>query len=115
VKISKYLLDQRGSAIIEFLLFGIVFQMAVLVLGLQIFSIQTSQLAAESIARHALRSFVVADQDPKVSAAELITTFDPKLRVQVVLKCQPECFTDGAVVTIRVQVEDAQASATMVR
>jgi len=48
--------DERGSSMIDFLGFGLLLQVPVLLLATQLATIHANQLAADSIARHSLRS-----------------------------------------------------------
>lgn len=114
-KFSRSLGDDRGSAIIEFLLYGALLQVLVLMIGTQIISLQSSQLAVESIARHALRAFVVAGQEPEQTAQSLIKDLGSKKTAVIQLRCQPDCHSDGAVITIKVSLDSAVAEASMVR
>jgi hypothetical protein len=115
VKFSRLLGDDRGSAIIEFLLYGALLQVSVLMIGTQIIGLQSSQLAVESIARHALRAFVVAGQEPEQTAQSLLRDLGSNKTAVIQLRCHPDCHSDGAVITIKVSLDSAVAEASMVR
>lgn len=101
--------------IIEFLLYGALLQVSVLMIGTQIIGLQSSQLAVESIARHALRAFVVAGQEPEQTAQGLLRDLGSNKTAVIELRCQPDCHSDGAVITIKVSLDSAVAEASMVR
>ncbi len=107
--------DETGSAIIEFLVFGVLLQVGILTLFLQISSLQTSQLVAESIARHALRSFVILDLDPKQTAMQIAQDFKVGVDPELEMLCEPNCFGEGSLLRLKVKVGSAEASSVFVR
>lgn len=115
VKNNEIYADETGSAIIEFLVFGVLLQVGILTLFLQISSLQTNQLVAESIARHGLRSFVLFDLDPKQTAMQISQDFKAGIYPEVQLLCQPNCFDDGSLLRLNVKVGSAEASSVFVR
>ena len=115
VKFSRALRQERGSAIIEFLLYGVLLQVSVLLIGVQVVNLQSSQLAAESIARHALRAFVVAGQQPDQTAQSLLRDFGSTKTADIALRCQPDCYSEGALITIMVSLAGASASSSVIR
>ena len=56
MRISQRLNADAGSALVEFLVFGLVLQVGILTFFLDLSNQQAGQLAAESIARHGLRA-----------------------------------------------------------
>lgn len=105
----------RGSAIVDFVFYGVVIQVAILVFGLQVFSMQSAQLAAESAARHALRSFVLNGADPDESVRRIAQDFGFVGQQKVLLSCLPDCVSEGSVMQITVVVASAKASSKMIR
>lgn len=114
-KFSRVLRYEGGSALIEFLLYGALLQVSVLLIGLQVIGLQSSQLAVESIARHALRAFVVAGQPPDQTAQSLLTDFGSTKKAAIDFRCQPDCYSEGAIITIRVSLDGTSAESSMVR
>ena len=115
VNFSNFLGEDRGSALFDFLIFGIVLQVGLLTAGLQILNLQSSQLVAESIARHSLRSFVITGTNPEDTAKQLLQEYEITSVPSVQFSCSPNCDDVGAVVSIVVSIGSAKASATMVR
>jgi hypothetical protein len=109
--------DDSGSAVIEFLGFGVLLQLPILMFTLQLVALQHDQLAAEAIVRQLARSFVIEGKDPLVATSEVATNFgvtSNKLQVHVV--CDPtDCSQDGAVINIQAQVGQASASAVTLK
>lgn len=109
------ILDERGSAVLEFLFFGIFLQMLVLALFLQVSSLQANQLVAESIARYGMRSFVLSGIDPKVTAAQVFNDFDIGGIPNVDLACIPDCLSAGSRLKLRVSLNSATATSVYLR
>ena len=107
--------DDRGSALIDFLGFGVLLQIPVLVLAIQLSSLQTSQLAADSVARHALRSFVLQGVEVEVTAREIAADFGLKVKPLVTLDCEPDCTSAGSILRIGVSIDDIKSSSVMIR
>ena len=100
---------------IDFVLYGVAAQIGLLMFGLQIFSTQANQLAAESAARHSLRSFVLAGVDPVNTANSVLTDFGITKRAQVTLDCDPDCESTGAIIQVLVEVGKSSATAKVIR
>lgn len=112
---SELLRDQRGSLVIEFLFYGVVLQVGLLVAGIQLLNSQSSQLVAESIARHSLRSFVISGTAPDLTANQLLKDYAHAGEATVQISCVPNCDELGAVIAVTVKLGAAKASASMVR
>jgi hypothetical protein len=104
---------ESGSALIDFVLYGLLIQMTVLVFGLQVFSLQSAQLAAESAARHALRSFALSGADPNESVRSIVEDFNFSEDYKVSFSCVPDCVSDGSLLKITVKISAATATAKM--
>lgn len=109
------LADESGSAIIEFLVFGVLLQVGLLTLFLQIVNLQTNQLVAESIARHSLRSFVIYDEEINQTALQIAKDFRVSYVPEVEIFCDPNCSDEGSLLRLNVTVGSAQASSVFVR
>lgn len=112
MKINLQLLrNDAGSAVLEFLGYGLMLQAAVLVGLVSVTNLQSQQLAAESISRHALRAFVLFDIDPEVTANQLLGDYALGGKPLLKLSCNPDCETIGSVLRLRVSLGDARAEA----
>ena len=105
---------ESGSALIDFVLYGLLIQMTVLVFGLQVFSLQSAQLAAESAARHALRSFALNGVAPDQSVRSIAKDFNFSEDYKVSFSCDPDCISAGSVLKITVKISSATATAKMI-
>jgi hypothetical protein len=107
--------DERGSSLIEFLGFGLLLQIPVLLLATQLATIHANQLAADSIARHSLRSFVLQDTPVALTAGQISADFRLKINPVVELVCEPECTSPESILRLKVSVGGIQATSVMVR
>ena len=112
---TQFFRNDDGSAVLEFLGFGLLLQAAVLVGLVSMNNLQAQQLAAESISRHALRAYVLFGTDPEVTASQLMADFDLGVRPVLKLSCNPDCETNGSVLRLRVSLGDAHAEAASIR
>lgn len=106
---------ENGSMVVEFVLYGVLLQIGILVLSLTAFNLQAQQLAADSIARHALRSYLVSQIEPEVSADQVLYSFQSKSKASLKLECVPDCESSGSVLTLWVKLGQATASASAIR
>lgn len=111
----QFLKNDGGSAVLEFLGFGLLLQVAVLVGFVGVNNLQSQQLAAESISRHALRAYVLFGTDPEVTASQLLGDFGLMVRPVLKLSCQPDCEASGSLLRLRVSLGEAQAVAVAFR
>ena len=105
--------DDSGSAAIELIGFGLILQLPLLLLALQLLGFQHSQLAAEAIARNALRAWVVTKQDPNVAATQIASDFGlSQDQVTLATICDPQtCVGNAVLLRLQVQVAGAEALA----
>lgn len=104
--------SEDGSAVLEFIGFGLLLQIPMLVLVTNLVSHQHDQLAAEAISREALRSYVLLNKEPAKTALELAEEYriSPE-RIRVTMSCErDECNEEGAWIFLRTQVGEAVAS-----
>lgn len=111
----KSLKRDSGNVLIEFVLYGLVLQILVLVFGLHVVSIQVQQLAAESATRHALRSYVLSGVDPVITANAIVKDFGLSSQITVQLTCNPDCETQGSILNLTVQLGEVKSNALAVR
>ncbi len=105
--------DESGAAAIELIGFGLILQVPLLLLAIALLGFQHSQLAAEAIARNALRAWVVTGQDPKRAAAQIEADFGlNEDQVTLTATCDPQtCLGDTVLLRLLVQVAGAEAIA----
>lgn len=107
--------DDRGSAIIDFLGYGLILQIPILLFAVQLNNLQSNQLVAESIARHSLRSYVLQGIAPQATANQVIRDFAAAGNANTDLSCDPDCLSDGSLIRLRVSFQNATATSVMVR
>lgn len=111
------LIDETGSAILEFLIFGLAVNLALLTFSVDVVQAQKHQLAADSIARHASRDFSMnlSENSARQVASEVATGFDLRPNQwQISAECEPaDCFAFDAKVSVQVLVESSGATAQM--
>ena len=103
--------SEEGSAILEFIGFGLLLQIPLVVFALNLVALQHDQLAAEAITRDALRAFVLFDRDPSESALELAAEYrvSPS-RIKITMTCKPvDCQPEGTWIHARTQIGSASA------
>ncbi|WP_296631376.1 hypothetical protein [Rhodoluna sp.] len=105
--------DDRGSAVVEFIGFGLLLQILLLTGALQIAEVQKQQIAAEAIARHSLRSYVISGVSIESTAQQVARDFGIAQLPSVQLVCRPDCETPGALAQLRVVVGKAVAQSAM--
>ena len=106
------LLNEEGSASIEFITVGILLLVPTVYLVLALSAIQSASFAVEGAARHASRVFVQAETVPQGQAAAsraiAVTLADYGLdaaEAQVVITCRPnpaDCLTRRGFVTVTI-------------
>lgn len=107
--------SEQGSAVLDFVLFGVVVQVALLIFATQMFDIQANQLAAESISRHGLRAYILSDVSPDKTAAQVLSDFGLSKFAETALTCDPNCTESNSVVTLKVVLGQAEAIAVAIR
>lgn len=112
---SNSIADDSGSAIIEFLAYGLLLQVGVLIALIQVSGLQAQQLAAESIARHALRAFMISAVQPEISGQQLGQDLGLVTQPKITLDCKPDCSSVGSVIRLNVTIGSANASAVAIQ
>lgn len=100
--------DETGSALIEFLLVGLLLLVPVLYIALAVLRVQAAGLASTQAVRQAARAFVVAD-DTAVGRRAADTAVRVALEDQgfqaapgaVSIRCEPGCLAPGSLVQVR--------------
>ncbi|MFM6971717.1 MAG: hypothetical protein ACKOWH_03910 [Rhodoluna sp.] len=102
--------DDSGSAVIELLLFGIALQLPLLLFTIQLAESQSNQFAAESAARHSLRSFVLFETPVEETANQIVEEFGITETPNVEFSCVPNCQTNGGKAQVVVKLGSAVAT-----
>ncbi len=106
---------ERGSILLEFLGYGLLLQVVTLGLFIQVINQQSYQLAAESIARHGMRSFVISQTEPSETANQILDDFGIESKPETSLQCQPDCFSVGSQLKLRVTLQSSSAESVWIR
>lgn len=107
--------DETGSAIIEFLGFGLLLQVSVLIGVVQLSNFQAQQMAVESMARHALRAYVLSGTAPEVTGVQLLSDLGYQGKPIFSLSCAPDCESPRSVIRLKAQLGSATAMAVSVK
>ena len=93
---AKFSNDQ-GSVVLEFLGFGLMLQIPILIFCTSLIGIQHDQFVAEAITRNALRGLVLTGTPVAQTVQELALEYRiPTARVKTYLTCRPaDCTSDG--------------------
>jgi hypothetical protein len=98
--------DETGSAVLEFIAFGILLQIPLLVFASNLVALQHDQLAAEAITRDVLRSFILLNRHPGSGTIELAEEYGvPNSQVKVTMSCAPmDCQQTKAWIFVETQI-----------
>ena len=107
--------EDSGSAVIEFLGFGLLLQVSVLIGLVQFSNFQAEQMAAESIARHALRAYVLFGTTPETTGDQLIAEVGLSVKPNFKMYCSPDCYSQGSVLRLKAEIGAASSVAVAVR
>ena len=104
--------SESGSVVIEFVGFGILAQVPLLLVAIGLTGLRHDQLAADAINRDALRSFSLEGRAPESTAAEIARDFGiPIDRIAIQLDCEDgDCESPGALVRMTTKVGLAEAT-----
>lgn len=105
--------DESGSVLVEFIVMGLLLQLLLLAGGLTLIETQHQQLAAESLARHSLRSFLLHGTPIEVTAKDLAEQFRLSTGYEVSLDCQGNCEQSGDIAALTVRVGGTSARVFM--
>ena len=109
MKLSTKYLSDRGSAVVDFIGFGVLLQIPVLMFSTFALSLQHQQFAIEAIARHAIRAHVLLPDYSSTTSvvSELASDFGYKESDLVwKLSCNPDpkCLAHGSIVRFEVKL-----------
>lgn len=108
---------EEGSAVLEFIGFGLLLQVPMVLFASNLVLLQHDQLAAEAITRDVLRSLVLFDAEPSESARESARIYGVSpSRVQVSMSCRPtDCKREQTWVSVKTQIGAVTASGVIQR
>ena len=104
--------NDSGSVVLEFVGFGILAQVPLLMVAIGLSSLQHDQLAADAINRDALRSFTLQGRAPEATAVEIAADFGIAVdRVKIQLDCEDgDCESPGGLLRMTTMVGAAVAT-----
>jgi hypothetical protein len=116
VKLSTDIFSDRGSAIVDFIGFGVLLQIPVLMFSTFALSIQHQQFALEAIARHGIRAHVLVPDRANTTRVITELTMDFGLKQSDLawsLSCRPDpsCIEPGSMARLEVKLGGLSAEA----
>lgn len=103
--------SERGSVVLEFVGFGLMLQIPVLLFCTALIGVQHDQFVAESITRNALRVFVLSGTPVAQTVKEIALEYKlPISRVSTSISCRPaDCSADEIWVELNTRIGLASA------
>ena len=116
MKLSTDLKSDRGSAIVDFIGFGLLLQIPVLLFATFALSTQHQQFALEAIARHGIRAHVLVPDKSSTTRVIREIALDFGLKEQDLvwsLSCNPDpkCLAPGSIVRLEIKLGGLSAEA----
>lgn len=115
MKCNSLITQEGGSVLIEFLGFGLLLQVSVLIGVAQLSNFQAQQMAVESMARHALRAYVLSGTAPEVTGDQLLADLGAQGKPLFNLTCVPDCESQGSVIRLKAKLGSATSMAVAVK
>lgn len=108
--------QEEGSALVDFIGFGVLLQIPVLLFSIQALSLQNQQFAIEAIARHAIRAHVLASDITNTQrvVSELAADFGlnkSDLSWNLVCTPDPSCLDTGSLIQFEIKIGGLSAQA----
>jgi hypothetical protein len=109
--------DEEGSAVLDFIGFGLLLQLPLVMFANNLVMAQHEQLTAEAITRDALRSHVLLGKAPLESALELADAYRiASNRIRVTIACRPaNCHQEKAWIHLTTRIGDVEATGVIQR
>ncbi|MEN9955045.1 MAG: hypothetical protein RLZZ41_709 [Actinomycetota bacterium] len=116
MKLFTDIKSDRGSAVVDFIGFGVLLQIPVLMFATAALAIQHQQFALEAIARHGIRAHVLVPDKVNTTKVinELASDFGLRQSDLVwVLSCSPDpsCLEPGSIVRLEIKLGGLSAEA----
>jgi hypothetical protein len=116
VNLPTDIFSDRGSAVVDFIGFGILLQIPILMFSTFVLSIQHQQFALEAIARHGIRAHVLVPDRENTNRviSELATDFGLKqsdLAWNLSCAPDPKCVEPGSVARLQIKLGGLSAEA----
>ncbi|MTA83343.1 MAG: hypothetical protein F2552_00395 [Actinobacteria bacterium] len=109
-------MSDRGSAVVDFIGFGVLLQISVLMFSTFALSVQHQQFALEAIARHGIRAHVLIPDRGNTTRviSELVADFGLKPSdIEWSLRCNPDpnCVEPGSIALLQIKLGGLSAEA----
>ena len=119
MKLSTDIRSDSGSAVVDFIGFGVLLQVPVLMFSTIALSLQHQQFALEAIARHAIRAHVLIPDNSNTSrvVSELASDFglNPnELILKLICNPDPSCNEPGSLIRLDVELGGLSAQAMQI-
>lgn len=116
MNLSTEILRDRGSAVVDFIGFGVLLQIPVLMFSTFALSVQHQQFALEAIARHGIRAHtLVPDRENTTRViSELVAEFGLRpTDIEWTLSCNPDpnCVEPGSIARLQIKLGGLSAEA----
>ena len=116
MKLSTDILSDGGSAIVDFIGFGVLLQIPVLMFSTFALSVQHQQFALEAIARHGIRAHVLVPDRVNTERviSELVADFGlDQSEIVWKLSCTPDpnCVEPGSITLLQIKLGGLSAEA----
>ena len=109
--------DEEGSAVVDFIGFGLLLQLPLVMFANHLVVAQHDQLTAEAITRDSLRSHVLLGKDPLETALELADAYgvEPN-RIKMTVSCRTtNCQQEKSWIQVTTRIGDVTASGVIQR
>jgi hypothetical protein len=108
---------EQGSAVVEFIGFGLLFQIPLMLFAIGLVALQHDQLAAEAITRDSLRSYVLLNREPSESALRLAADYRlTPSRIKLTVSCKPkDCLEERSWIFVETKIGSASAFGVLQR
>ena len=112
---SDCLRNDAGSAVVEFIGFGLLLQVPLLIVAVSLSQVQLYQFAAEAVARHSIRSYVLVGTPVALTAQEILADFGVTELPTLQISCSPspDCDAADQIVTLQVKLGQVKAESVM--
>lgn len=116
MNLSTEVLSDRGSAVVDFIGFGVLLQVPVLMFSTFALSVQHQQFALEAIARHGIRAHVLVPDKGNTTRviSDLVADFGLRQSdIQWSLSCNPDpdCVEPGSIALLQIKLGGLSAEA----